>query len=193
MYPNPPRFVLHSRLVPPDFSQTAAQQNKWWHFLEAAHPKCHFGALDIAGRQVGCRSRCSTVKENTYRSCVSVGLGELKILDIVAEVLFTAALSLGIEVGYLVCLGHSINQERIWRLAQRVQVIQCLNSAQKFLPLSSTNISDKDVALANHWYCPFADFPRLSPDSSVLTDDPSLLMTSQALPNDGVGRAQGWG
>lgn len=187
----PASFRPSPRLVPSDFSSTAVQQNKWWQFLEAAHPECHFGALDIAGRQAGCRGSCSTVEgeRSAYRSCTSVRKGELEIFDFVTEVLFTAANSLGIEIAHMVCLGHSVDANRVLRIARGVRSINSPEAARRFPPLQCTSVAHVNhtkVARANHWYVAQADFPRLSPDSFVLTDDPSLLMTSQVIPDDRV-------
>ena len=80
---------------------------------------CHFGALDIAARQVGCRSSSSAVNGRSYRSCLGVRQGELEVFDCVVEVLFTAALSLGVEVGFFVCLGHSVTQDRVRSITRK--------------------------------------------------------------------------
>ena len=153
---NPPAFPLLFLTC----SRTAEQQQLWVDFLEEGHPDCHFGALDIAARQVGCRSSSSAVNGRSYRSCLGVRQGELEVFDCVVEVLFTAALSLGVEVGFFVCLGHSVTQDRVRSIARKVQVIHSPNTITKFAPLPPAMLTDKNVGLANHWYVPTRAFLR---------------------------------
>ena len=147
---NPPAFPLLFLTC----SRTAEQQQLWVDFFEEGHPDCHFGALDIAARQVGCRSSSSAVNGRSYRSCLGVRQGELEVFDCVVEVLFTAALSLGVEVGFFVCLGHSVTQDRVRSIARKVQVIHSPNTITQFAPLPPAMLTDKNVGLANHWYVP---------------------------------------
>ena len=157
--PEPASFLLHSAF-PLTCLRTPEQQQRWVDFVEEEHPESHYGALDIAARQVGCRSSSSTVNGRSYRSCLGVRQGELEVFDCVLEVLFTAALSLGVEVGFFVCLGHSVTQDRVRSIARRVQVIHSPNTITQFAPLPPAMLTDKNVGLANHWYVPPRAFLR---------------------------------
>ena len=73
----PASFLLHSAF--PDLPENPRAATEVGGLRGGGTPESHYGALDIAARQVGCRSSSSTVNGRSYRSCLGVRQGELEV------------------------------------------------------------------------------------------------------------------